>query len=61
MAMKIIDTCIACGVCEPECPRHCITAGDLYVIETAKCTECKDEGGNPKCVAVCPVDCIIKA
>jgi ferredoxin len=30
------------------------------VIDAVKCTECKDEG-DPQCVAVCPVDCIVKA
>ena len=32
----------------------------IFVIEEAKCTECKEEGG-PKCIPVCPVDCIVKA
>ncbi len=62
MAMKILDTCISCGVCEPECPRGAISAGDpIYIIDAQKCTECAGEEGGPKCVAVCPVDCIVKA
>ncbi|MFH1811617.1 MAG: 4Fe-4S binding protein [Pseudomonadota bacterium] len=61
MAMKITDECTNCGACEPECPRECIAEGDeYYVIEAEKCTECVDDGG-PKCVEVCPVDCIVKA
>lgn len=59
MAMYINEECIACGVCEPECPRGCISPGDIYVIDADCCTECVDEGG-PKCVEVCPVDCIVK-
>jgi len=59
MAMTITKECIACGVCETECPRNCIETGDIYVIDKSKCTECKDEGG-PKCIEVCPVDCIEK-
>ena len=47
MAMKIIDTCISEG-------------DKIFVIDASKCTECKEEGG-PKCVPVCPVDCIVKA
>lgn len=61
MAMKITEECISCGACEPECPRSAISEGDkIFVIDPNVCTECKDEGG-PKCVAVCPVDCIKKA
>jgi ferredoxin len=60
MAMTITEACISCGACEPECPRSCITEGDpIFVIDAECCTECIDEGG-PKCVPVCPVDCIIK-
>ncbi len=60
MAMKITEECISCGVCEPECPRECISEGEpTYTIDASKCTECADEGG-PQCVEVCPVDCIVK-
>jgi ferredoxin len=61
MAMMINDDCTACGVCEPECPNEAISEGDpIYVIDPEKCTECVDEEEGPQCVAVCPVDCIIK-
>lgn len=61
MAMKITEECISCGVCEPECPRSCISEGEpIYTIDASKCTECADEGG-PQCVEVCPVDAIVKA
>lgn len=59
MALTISDDCIACGVCEPECPRAAISEGDIYSIDSAKCTECVDDGG-PKCQPVCPVDAISK-
>lgn len=60
MAMKIIDGCIVCGACEPECPNTAIAAGDpLYLIDPAKCTECIPVQETPKCIDVCPVsDCI---
>ena len=58
MALKITEECINCGACEPECPNTCITQGDdLYIIDAAKCTECKGQNDAPACAAVCPVDC----
>ena len=61
MAMKIVEECINCGACEPDCPNQAITAGDdIYVIDPEKCTECVGAFDEPKCVEVCPVDdCII--
>ena len=61
MAMKIVDGCIACGACDPDCPNTAITAGDpLYLIDAEKCTECVGAHDTPKCIEVCPVsDCII--
>jgi ferredoxin len=61
MAMKIVDTCISCGACEPECPNTSISAGDsIYLIAPAKCTECVGAYDSPRCIEVCPVEgCII--
>jgi len=61
MANKITEECINCGACEPECPNQAITQGDnFYVIEAAKCDECKAAGTDPACKAVCPNDeCIV--
>lgn len=62
MAMKILDTCIACGACVPECPVNAISEGDpIYIIDPEKCVECQGYHDSPKCVSVCPVDCIVKA
>ena len=56
MTHKINDSCIACGVCEPECSKNAISAGDpTYVIDPAKCDDCAT------CVSVCPVSAIEKA
>jgi len=53
MAFTINDNCISCGVCEPECPVSCISAGDsIYVIDPATCIDCS------ACKEVCPVDAI---
>jgi ferredoxin len=57
MAMKILEDCISCGACEPECPNEAITQGDtVYVVAVEKCTECVGAFDAPKCVEVCPVD-----
>jgi len=62
MAMKIVEECISCGACEPECPNEAISAADpIYVINPAACTECVGAFDTPKCIEVCPVDdCIIQ-
>ncbi len=57
MAMVIVEDCISCGACEPECPNTAITAGDsLYLVNHDLCTECVGAFDNPKCVEVCPVE-----
>ena len=63
MAMKITDECSACGVCEDECDKNnAISEGDpIYIIDPEKCTECEGDADAPKCVEVCPMDCIEKA
>ena len=50
MAYKIIDTCIACGVCMAECPVEAISEGDpIYIIDPELCTDCG------ACERACPV------
>lgn len=57
MSYKIIDDCISCGACEPECPNQAISEGDtIYKIDPAKCTECVGSHPSSKCAEVCPVD-----
>jgi len=59
MALKITDQCINCDVCEPECPNGAISMGaEIYVIDARRCTECVGHYDAPRCVEVCPVDCI---
>jgi ferredoxin len=62
MAMKILEDCISCGACEPECPNEAITQNDtIYIVADDKCTECVGAFDAPKCVEVCPVDgCIVQ-
>ncbi len=57
MALKILDTCINCDVCEPACPNTAIYQGmDYYEIDPALCTECVGHYEEPQCRKLCPVD-----
>ncbi|KGI77208.1 YfhL family 4Fe-4S dicluster ferredoxin [Oleiagrimonas soli] len=61
MALKILDTCINCDVCEPVCPNNAISLGEeYYQINPDLCTECVGHFDEPQCVEVCPVECIPK-
>ncbi len=61
MAMMITEDCTACGVCVDECDvNNAISEGDpIYVIDPDLCTECVPYDDEPRCVSVCPVDCIV--
>ncbi len=60
MALKILDTCVNCDVCEPACPNQAISLGEqFYEIDPDRCTECVGHFGEPQCIEVCPVECII--
>ncbi|MGQ0657256.1 MAG: YfhL family 4Fe-4S dicluster ferredoxin [Chromatiales bacterium] len=60
MALLITDHCINCDVCEPVCPNGAISPGpEYYLITPRLCTECVGHHDKPRCVEVCPVECII--
>ena len=60
MSTMITEECINCGACEPECPNNAISQGDeIYIIDPDTCTECVGAFDTPKCIEVCPVDCIV--
>ncbi len=60
MALIITEDCTNCDACVPVCPNEAISEGDvIYVIETARCTECVGAEEDPQCELVCPADCII--
>ncbi|MCY0879849.1 MAG: YfhL family 4Fe-4S dicluster ferredoxin [Firmicutes bacterium] len=61
MALKIVDSCIACGACEPECPNNAISeAFGTYVIDPNHCTECYGFYATQQCAQACPVDSCVE-
>lgn len=61
MALKILNSCINCDMCDPECPNQAIYMGPkIFTIDPEKCTECVGHYDTPQCVDVCPIDCIKK-
>jgi ferredoxin len=50
MAYYILEGCIECGVCIPECPDGAISEASPFIIDPGLCTECG------ACAEVCPVD-----
>jgi ferredoxin len=59
MALQILDACINCDVCTPECPNEAIGMGpEIFEIDPTRCTECVGHHDAPRCIDVCPVDCI---
>lgn len=59
MALRILDSCINCDMCEPECPNSAISMGKkVYEIDANRCTECVGHYDAPTCEAVCPIDVV---
>jgi ferredoxin len=60
MALKILETCVNCDICTPECPNDAISMGpEIFEIDPGRCTECVGHFPESQCVVVCPVDCIV--
>jgi len=56
MAMVILESCISCGKCEPDCPNTAIAPGDsVYLVDHELCTECVGHADEPTCAQLCPV------
>lgn len=62
MAMAIDGfECTLCGDCRPACPTEAIALEEgVYRIDATRCNECAENGGEPRCLAVCPVDFCIQ-
>lgn len=61
MALKILDVCTNCDMCEPECPNEAISMGEeIYEINPDLCTECVGHYEKPTCQSVCPINNCIK-
>ena len=57
MAYLINDDCAKCGSCELECPNEAISEGDdIYIIDSAKCSECVGAFETSRCAEICPVE-----
>lgn len=62
MPYTITEDCINCDACRSECPTESVSAGgDIYVIDANTCVECKGYYDAPKCVEMCPIDCVVLA
>ena len=55
MALMITADCTACDACKPVCPNEAITAGEPYVIDALRCTECVGAEDEPQRKLACPV------
>ncbi|MFP3019533.1 MAG: YfhL family 4Fe-4S dicluster ferredoxin [Arsenophonus sp.] len=56
MSLLIINKCINCDMCEPECPNGAISMGEeFYKIDPNLCTECIGHYDKPTCQSVCPI------
>ena len=57
MSYRINEDCISCGACEAECPNEAISEGEtIYIIDSAKCSECVGSHEVSQCAEICPVD-----
>jgi len=61
MALSIIESCVNCYACEPLCPSQAISlstssAGQHFLIDGNKCTECDGDYADPQCAAICPIE-----
>ena len=74
MALYITNDCINCNACADECPVNAVYPGSILresnedvippdeinhcFIAPDKCTECEDVSDEPKCIIICPMNCI---
>lgn len=51
---QISEDCIACGICQSNCPQGCIEEGDIFHIQPEHCLHCG------LCYENCPVQAITR-
>ncbi len=57
MSLEIIESCINCWACEPQCPGNAIHAArPHFLIDPKKCTECEGDYAEPQCAGICPIE-----
>lgn len=66
MSLQILDDCINCDMCGPECPNQAISLQQvksgkrIYQIDPQLCTECVGFYAEPTCIKVCPIDVVVR-
>jgi ferredoxin len=60
MAYMVNENCVACGLCQPECPNGAISDGETTsVIDPKKCTECVGAYEFSRCSSICSVNACV--
>lgn len=57
MALRIVDSCVACHACLDVCPNRAIAFdAPIFSIDADRCSECLGDFAVAQCAAICPVE-----